>query len=427
MTFNVLFRRSVLSITTVFITTIHPVWAFENGALGAEAPPLLTAQQTGKPSFDQLLQGYIQQQPQQKTLAGLQQLQAAQKNQANSWIAGDVNLIVHHENDALTDSNDSNNWEVGVQFPIWLPSQKQGATELANISYQNLPIEQAYLNWLASGALRQLLWEYQVAQAEVEVTQDALSISEQLLATIQKQVSLGENPLIDGVLAEQAHLNHKVALIKQQADVDIAKQAYKKWTGFNELPESIFESKAFVDIEHHPEIQQLQAQLSLSKVGLKQIETQKSGQPSLYFGALKDRVQNQSDTSLVMEVAIPLGINTDFGVKKAEQQLQIQRQQASVDQAAQTIVLKQQQALQQLSQLQQSIELTNQQQVLAEQAFEMSLKAYKLGAIGVQSLLLIQQQANDSKRNAILAQHQFGQATANYNQISGDILGATNR
>ena len=82
---------------------------------------------------------------------------------------------------------------------------------------------------------------------------------------------------------------------------------------------------------------------------------------------------------------------------KAQQKLQIQRNQARVEQTQKSIVLAQQQAEQQLSQLQRSIDLTSQQQQLAEQALEMSLKAYKLGAITVQNLLLIQQQATDAK------------------------------
>lgn len=403
------FRKSILSLTVLFAFSIPPV----------------SANDASQPTFTDLLQAYTQQQPQQQTLSGLQALQQAQKKQSNGWIAGDINMVLHHENDALTDDNDAQNWQVGAEFPIWLPSQKQGLSDLADVYQQSFPIEQAYLSWQASGILRQLIWDYQIASAEFAIAQQTLTTSKQLLESVQKQVALGESALIDGVLAEQTFLNHKAALIKQQSQLDMAKQAYQKWTGFNALPTTIVETKAKVDFEQHPDILLLESQLALANATLRQIETQKTGQPSLYFGAQQDKLASQTDTSLVMEVSIPLGVSSEFGVQKAQQKLQIQRNQASVEQAKKSILLAQQQAEQRLIQLQFSLDLTAQQQNLAQQALEMSLKAYKLGAITVQNLLLIQQQAIDAKRNAVLAQHQFGQATANYNQISGDILGAT--
>lgn len=404
-------RTSILSLTALFAISLQPVLASD----------------ASQPTFSELLQAYIQQQPQQQTLSALQNVQQAQKDQAGGWIAGDINVVVHHENDALTDDNNAQNWQVGAEFPVWLPSQKQGLSDLAEVYQQNLPVEQAYLNWQASGILRQLIWDYQIASAKLAIAQQTLTTSEQLLESVQKKVALGESPLIDGVLAEQTFLSHKAALMEQQSQLDMAKQAYQKWTGFSTLPTTIIEPKSSVSLEQHPEMMQLQSQLALANADLRQIEVQKSGQPSLYLGAQQDKLANQTDTSLVMEVVIPLGLNPEFGVKKAQQKLQIQRNQARVEQTQKSILLAQQQAEQQLSQLQRSIDLTSQQQQLAEQALEMSLKAYKLGAITVQNLLLIQQQATDAQRNAVLAQHQFGQATANYNQISGDILGANNQ
>ena len=388
---------------------------------------LNSAPSQAQPNFQQLMQAFIQRQPQQNVLSGLQTLQSAQQDQARSWIAGDVNVIVHHENDALTDNNDSQNWQVGAEFPIWLPSQKQGNNALAESYEQTVVVEQAYLNWLASGKLRELMWNYQIALAELKNAQESIKTSQQLLETIQKQVTFGENAPMDGVLAEQTYLSHKADLIQQQSNVMVAKQAYQKWTGFSELPITIKEPKSKLSLDEHPEMVQMQSELARSNVLLKQLETQKSGQPSLYLGAQQDKLQNQTDTSLVMQVSIPLGMNPQFDVKKAEQQLEIKRQQARFEQVKQTLSLQQQQAAAQLEQLKQTINLTDQQYDLAQQALDMSLKAYKLGAISVQNLLLIQQQTIDTKRRAILARLEFGQATANYNQISGELLGATNR
>ena len=71
--------------------------------------------------FVQLLDNVIQHQPEQQTTKGIAEVHSANQSLSDSWISGDVDLIVHHENDTLTDNNDYKNWEVGVEFPIWLP------------------------------------------------------------------------------------------------------------------------------------------------------------------------------------------------------------------------------------------------------------------------------------------------------------------
>ncbi|MEA3404758.1 MAG: TolC family protein [Pseudomonadota bacterium] len=409
-------RKTALSITAVLLGSIHSVWAVESSQSNIAAP-----------SFQQLLKAYIKNQPQQLTLKGLQQLQQAQKEQADSWIAGDVNVVLHHETDALTDDNDSQNWQVGAALPIRLPSQRNTMSDLAEVYQQRLPVETQYLNWLASEQLRQLIWALQTAQVEVEMAERSLSTSEQLLKTINKQVELGETAKIDAVLAEQNTLEDEAALLKTQSNLMAAQNAYQKWTGFKVLPESIAEVKATVDRDQHPEIRKLTAQLILANTQLRQIESFKSGQPSVYFGAQQDQVAKQTDSSLVMEVVIPLGMDSGFAVKKAEQRLQIQQNQAALNQAKQSLALEQQQAEHILFQQQQTIELTKQQLNLAEQALDMSFKAYKLGEISIQNLLQTQQQATEARRIDAMAQLKLGQAIANYNQISGHILGATNR
>ena len=417
---RLLFTKSILTLTAVLVVSI-------NSASAVSQNTSLLASISTTPTFKQLMSGYRKNQPQQITLSGFQQLHSAQQEQADSWIAGDVNLVVHHENDALIDDNDTQNWQVGAEFPVWLPSQKQGASELAEAYQSNFVIEQAYLNWLASGAIRELIWDYQTALADVKIAQQTLETSQKLFDSIETQVRLGERPLMDSVLAEQTLLSHQSALIRQQSNLDIAKQAYQKWTGYTALPQSIIETPKETDLGQHPEVAKLQAQVTVSNVGLRQIESQQRGQPSLYLGAKQDQIQSQTETSLVMEVAIPLGMDSSFAVKKAQQQLHIQQQRATLQQAESNVVLKKQQIKQRLTQLQQGIELTNQQLNLAEKALDMSLKAYQLGEVSVHNLLLVQQQAINAKREAVLARHQLGQTIANYNQISGDILGATDR
>lgn len=408
-------RKTVLSITVILFTTIHTAGAQDN-----------SLQKQTSPSFEQLLQAYTERQPQQLTLSGFKQLQQAKQDQANSWMAGDVNLVVHHENGNVMDDNDSQNWQVGAAFPVRLPSQKKAMADLAETSQQNLSIETKYLQWLASKQIRQLIWEVKSAQTQLEITEMTVVTSQQLLEAINKQFELGEAAKIDVVLAEQFALEDRTALLQVQADLLSAKTAYQKWTGFERLPANIIETKIPLKIDQHPHIQRLSTKLQMANGKLKQLKSEKSGQPSLYIGAQQDRIASQTETSVIMEVAIPLGMNSNFDVNKAEQGLRIQQSQSDLDAAKQSLAIEQKQAEQLIVKQQKTIVLTQKQSKLADQALDMSFKAYKLGEISIHNLLQTQQNATQANLNHALAQLKLGQAIANYNQISGHILGAHN-
>lgn len=78
-----------------------------------------------------LLDNIIQQQPEQQITKGIEEFHSANQSLSNSWISGDVDVIVRHKNDTLTDDDGYKDWEVGVEFPIWLPSQKNAQTHTA--------------------------------------------------------------------------------------------------------------------------------------------------------------------------------------------------------------------------------------------------------------------------------------------------------
>jgi len=164
--------------------------------------------------FINLLDNVVQKQPEQRLTKGIKAVYSANQSFSDSWISGDVDLIIHHENDAISDNDDYQNWQVGVEFPVWLPEQKK-AQKQVTISYgQELPAQQNYLRWLASNQLRKLVWNYKTAEIEVEAARSALQKSQSLQNKVQQKVQAGESPQIDLLLANKATSVQQNQLIK---------------------------------------------------------------------------------------------------------------------------------------------------------------------------------------------------------------------
>lgn len=375
--------------------------------------------------FVKLLDNIIQMQPEQQITKGLQELHSTNQSFSNSWTAGDVDLIVHHENDTLTGDEDYQNWQVGVEFPVWLPSQKNAQKLVASSYGQEVSAQQIFLRWLASDTLRKLAWSYQSARVEVAAARSALEKSRSLEQKVKLKVDAGESPELDLLLARKVVLKQQHQLVLKQSAMSIAQNQFRKWTQVSQLPEDIQERpKALLPLEQHPKIVRLMSTLQISQAQLQKMKSFKQESPRLFFGAQNDKDKNTENTSLMFEVSIPLGVNPGYSPKLAEEKRNVYEKQAVLDKAK--IQLEQDvfKARQILASSKQGIHFSKHQYELSKKALKMSEQAYQLGETNIQNLLLVQQQTAEAKLNYQLAQALSGQATANLNQISGHILGA---
>ena len=375
--------------------------------------------------FVKLLDTIVQQQPEQQIIQGIEEVYYANQELSNSWISGDIDLIVHHENDALTDDDDYKNWQVGVEFPIWLPSQKNAQKQVTTGYGDELAAQQTYLRWVASDNLRKLVWQYKRAEIEVEAARSALRKSQSLQHKIQQKFKVGEGPKIDLLLANKAVLKQQNQLVKKQSSLTVSQYQFKTWTLTNNLPENIQErTKPPIPIEQHPKILKLISSLYLSQAELEKMKAFKTESPRLFLGAQNNKDKNYENNSLMFEVSIPLGVNPSYSPLVALEKRNVYEQQAILDKEKIKIEQAIFQAQQNLASAKQSIHFSKQQYKISQEALLMSEMAYQLGETNIQNLLLVQQQTAEAKLDYNLVQARSAQAIANLNQISGHILGA---
>jgi cobalt-zinc-cadmium efflux system outer membrane protein len=371
-------------------------------------------------SYLNLLETVSQQQPEQLTAAGLQSLQTANQSLANSWLAGDVSLKVHHENDAMTGNEEIQNWAVGAEFPVWYPSQLQALEGLSSSYQQQVSSQSAYLTWLASSTLRSLAWTYKKATIELGLAQSTLQQSVSLQEKVQKKLTAGESSQLDLLLSKKAVLKQQALVSQKQGQVKLAKSQFKIWTQSEKLPADISESQLKAKpLDEHPQMRWLQSFYQVSEAQLIQQKSLKQAGPTFYLGTQNDKDRVMDNTSLVLSVSIPLGLNPSNAVAVASQQQEMLSQQAKLARAKLELMQAISAAEQAIDTNQQQSLLVKQQSALDQKALRLAEKSYQYGASTLQDLLRIQQQASASQLNLELTYANLGQSIANYNQVVG--------
>ncbi len=375
------------------------------------------------PSFADLLNSYQKQSGYEETLNAYQQSASAQAQSSSSWMASDVGLTVHHETDVFNKDLPSRNWQVGASVDFKLPKQRDSMQKLAGLVSQSPEIEKRYSNWLASGHLRELIWNYKKAEQQLELDKQTLEVSQSLLDMVSQQVQLGERSELDKMVVEQRYLGDEMAYQVALTTFENNRNAYQKWSGYSALPSVVNEQKVATLNPQHPELAKLSFQSDQNMALLDVKRAEKSGTPSFFMGLQTDQVENQNQDSVIVELTLPLGINPESDRMVAEQKLAATQARFHLQKKRTEIELSLEQLENQLNAAAQALKASKAKLRLAEKALTLANKAYRLGDLNIQILLQTQQQTIESRKAYLNAEIEYGRLQAEYNQQAGYILG----
>ncbi len=369
----------------------------------------------------------VQQQPEALISEGLQSLFLANQSLSNNWLSDSMAITVMHENDALTGDLDTQNWALGVEFSLLLPKQ-QDALKVVSEAYQKRLLEQnLYLNWLASGKLRQLVWRYKKAKIAVDLAETALQKSLDLQENVKQRVGVGDSPQLDLLLAEKFVLEQQSQVSQKQGMFELARKEFHFWTQQAQLPLDVTETLQEVwSIQKHPKLRWIQSAYDISKAQYSQQKTLNKSGPSFLVGAQNDQNNTEYNTFLFIEVSVPIGSAPLNRVNVAEKQQALYAQRAELvraEQALKVLVLNAEQAI---AMSEKNQLLAQKQNQISQETLRLAEQAYQLGESSIQSFLLIQKEALASLLNLELANVRLEEAIANSNQVKGHILTTVN-
>lgn len=379
--------------------------------------PLTTAASS---NYVALVEPVALQQPEALMSEGVQALYSANQTLSKGWLSDSVSLVVTHENDALTGDLDTQNWAVGAEFSMRLPKQKEALQAVSSAYQGQLSVQEAYLNWLASGKLRQLVWAFSKAQIELDLASSALEKSLELKEQVVQQVTVGDRPKLDQLLAEKFVVEQQTLVAQKQGAFTLAQNQFTFWTKQTQLPDDITETPQQAQtLQAHPQLQWVQAAYELSNAHYSQQKTLNKSGPSFFVGAQNDKNRTEDNTYLIFEVSIPLGDEPTNQVSIAEKQQATFEEKARLMQSKQVLEMAILEANQFVSMREKERLLAQEKNRLSQETLQLAEQAYHLGESAIQSLLLIQKEALEAELSVELAQANLGEAIANANQMMG--------
>ena len=354
-------------------------------------------------------------QPDKAVIEAYERLARSSREAAGN-VLGSMTLTLRHESDALTDDQGVRTWEGGIDLPLKVFDQRSAYNDLARRYPSLRDAHERWLRWQSAGIARALLSELQERSIRAKNAEDAEFQARRLHDLVTLRERTGDASQLDLLLA-QRHLSQAQALtVAARADLARTIETAALWgielneADLDRLATDTPEAQAVTEemeqlIHDHPRYQWLATRNHLERARLELALWQDRPGSELYLGTINDRASGSpDDTALVIELRLPLGANP--GYQNAAAQGAQQQRQRDADLARLALQLRQGivEAQQALTKARQLLPLSRRQLEAAEKAFALSRRAYDTGDIGLQDLLIVQQQQLQARLEYALAE-----------------------
>ena len=344
---------------------------------------------------------------------------------SQSLWASDPSFSINHYNDVVTGSDGLQEWEIGMQLPIWLPGQKEARQKTVEQNRSIITASEPALKLEIAGVVRELLWSIALTKNRMSVAEQEWNVVKKLEKDVNKRVELGDLAQSDMILAQQESLSKEAAWRIADQEYRHAQHRYDMITGLNALPAN-FEEITTNDLSisfDHPSLKESNEKVNYSAAQRDQVMLEKSGNPSLFVGTRHERGTSNDgfDNAIGLSLSIPLGLtsHTTPKITAAEVDLSENRSQMEILHRELNILI--QDASRELSATVEQYEFARRQNELSKRNLAMSRKAFSLGETGLIELIRIQAQAFAAERNMHQKHLEVGLQTARLNQAKGII------
>lgn len=355
-----------------------------------------------------------------------QQLRQANDAVSSTLFAEPVSANLTHFNDAIGSSDGFQEWEGGVDLPLWLPGQKQKQQALSDKLAAELPAYQQQLKLQASAEVRKVIWQVKMAEARLQQTTIAWQIAQKLEQDVESRVAAGDLPTTERLLASSNTLETLSNKIDAQSKLTQQLQTYTLITGESWLPANIEETVAEArDLaQSHPQllmqdqiIARLQAQMGLAHYDA-------NVNPSLSVGVRRERGDFDEDfnNSLGLGISFAFDDNRFSQIAIAQAGAELADAQVARQTLLRNLTAQLQTKQQQLASSIMQLEVVTKQDKTTQQYYQQQKRAFDLGEINLIDLLRSQVLANKSRSRKRELEIQLQQQKAAVNQAMGMLL-----
>jgi len=387
----------------------------------SEAP--LSNAQLSQLTLSEAVEIAYQRIPQRKVFDSMDAESGALARQSRSLFAGNPALSARYQTDQGASQNGLEEWEAGIEVPLWRFGQKAARQSFAEASGVMVSTGRKALLHNVAGQVRETIWDVHIAQISLTQAKKEWETTQALEQDVKRRVQLGESAKTDLMLAKDQTLSKHDIFLSAEAELVHALKRYQSLTGLQTLPTNPEEElSAMTAIDNsHPALAERLAELNQSQSNVRVAGREKAESPQLLIGARQERDVRDSDpvTSFGLSLRIPFAISSQSAPKTAAAHVILSKAQSQLESTRRELQANLHEAEHELETTQKRLALVTKQAKLANESLRLAKRAFSLGESDLVNLLRIQSLAFNAERNEQQLKVSIKRATARYNQAIG--------
>lgn len=340
--------------------------------------------------------------------------------EARSWFPEAPSVEISHRDDRLNDNLGLREREVGLNMPLWLPGQRDAKKRLAEKETLDSQTAIAEARLSLAGRLRELVWAFAAARAELELASERLETASRLEADVARRVKAGDLARTDLLMAREETLGARNALSDARTRERQAQIRFRALTGLETLPEKI-EEEVVKPGQPHPRQLLAEAAAGRARAELAFIRASGREAPELSVGWQQSRdAHSQPDNnSLRLGLRFPFATEARNAPRMAAANAGLIQAEAENRQILDEIEADQREAEALLENAEAANAIASERVTATTERLRLLQKAFNLGELALSELMRARSAASQAKLESVRARVSVASAKARVNQSQG--------
>jgi outer membrane protein TolC len=360
--------------------------------------------------------------PDASWLNSLEEEAAALKQRGDSLIAGSAQAGLRFQE---ATSGTLHYIDGTVQVPLWNLGQRDAEQRSAKLAESSAMSQADAVKLRVAGLIRVALWDMALTNLSFEQAKTELSITDQLLAKVQRRVELGDMPRADFLLAQTESLQKRSVVTQAEAELMHTRKRYSTITQMTKIPGDFQEKLVgLTEIQQsHPALVAINSQIQRKQAELDAIKLVGSGQTNVAVGINSDRFTNDlrsnKTDSFNIGVTVPFGGSAHLAPQVAAVNVELNKLLAEREQMNRDLEQAHHEAEHNLEVNRVELGIAEELKQVAEEHLKMTQLSFSVGEIDLMDLLKIQSRTQQAVLNAKQRAVMLQRDIALYNQAVG--------
>ena len=402
----------------VFLATIAPGFA-DSPSIVEHHDPI---EADAALSLSKVVDLTLEKHPDTAWLLALEEEAAALSRRGDSWTAGASQAGLRYQE---ATGGTLHYIDGTIQVPLWNLGQRDAEQRSAKLAESSAISQSAAVKLRVAGLIRGALWDMALASLSYEQAKAELTITDQLLAKVQRRVELGDLPRADLLLAQSESLQKRSLLTLAEAELMHARKRYSSITQMTKIP-GLYQEKLVELIEiqqNHPALMAINSQIERKQAELNAIKLVGSGQTNVAVGINSDQFTNDprsnQTASFNIGVTVPFGGSAHLAPQVAAVNVELSKLLAEREQLSRDLEQAHHEAEHNLEVNRAELGIANELRQVAEEHLKITQSSFSVGEIDLMDLLKIQSRTQQAVLNAKQRSIMLQRDTALYNQAVG--------